>query len=450
MAATATAQKTKPGKLISSRFTGTKCKAGDFCLGSGLISRGDMIRWIAGNRFSKALVYHDICFDALWEQGKIGTQAAGGSRTGEEDSATNPTSGNGGSRVYQGNGVSGFELQAQDVQGELPSFEGSMAQDSLRSNVDANASLRPPASSARNGSGAIWSMFADEIAPFLDERLSAKLDRAEVEAIVSSLLEASGRVCTVVLQDAVTGETRDMGVQHKCFADLLRVAQARTADGYRLNAWLAGPAGSGKTTAAKRVAEALGLAFYAHGAMDTSFQLLGYMDAQGRYVSTEFRKAYESGGVCLLDEVDSWSPSAQLALNGALANGECSFPDGMVNRHPDFVCVACANTWGLGGTNDYVGRLKLDAAFLDRFIPLDWPIDEDLETATCGNVQWSKRVQEIRARVRAKGIKAMISPRASYYGAALLGSGMPQERVEALAIRKAMTDDQWSQVREAN
>lgn len=177
MAATATAQTTKPGKLISSRFTGTKCSAGDSCMGSGAISRGDLIRWIAGNRFSKALTYHDICFDALWDQGKIsardsgqGSSASGTNGNREEESGANRTSGNGGSSSYQGNGVSGFELQAQETQGQFSMNGSSEAQGSSGSNNGANASWRPSGSSARNGSGAIWSMFADEIAPFLDER----------------------------------------------------------------------------------------------------------------------------------------------------------------------------------------------------------------------------------------------------------------------------------------
>src|SRR5690606_7558053 len=93
-----------------------------------------------------------------------------------------------------------------------------------------------------------------------------------------------------------------------------------------VNVWLAGPAGSGKTTAAEQVAKALKLKFYFNGAIDTEYKLSGFVDAHGRIVSTAFREAYTNGGVYLFDEVDASLPSATLAFNAALANGQCDFP----------------------------------------------------------------------------------------------------------------------------
>ena len=77
------------------------------------------------------------------------------------------------------------------------------------------------------------------------------------------------------------------------------------------------------------------------------------------------------------------------------------------SRHPDFICIAAANTWGLGATNDYVGILKLDAAFLDRFVQIFWDVDEGLEMVTVGDTEWTKVVQGYRARIKAKGIKVI-------------------------------------------
>jgi hypothetical protein len=127
----------------------------------------------------------------------------------------------------------------------------------------------------------------------------------------------------------------------------------------------------------------------------------------------------------------------------AISNGLFAFPDGMVKRHPDFCLVLTANTWGLGGTTDYVGRLKQDAAFINRFVSLHWNIDEDLESATCPLPQWAKRVQQVRAKVKAKGIKVMVTPRQSYQGAALLAAGFEQSEVESIILRQSMTSEQW-------
>jgi len=272
----------------------------------------------------------------------------------------------------------------------------------------------------------------------------AQLDESRVREIVQS--EISGLkslvpwVTTIELINYASDTIQNLGVQHHTFPLLLKVLSAK------LNVWLAGPAGSGKTTAAHECAKALGLQFRFCGAQSNEYGLLGFITANGSTVRTPFREAYEHGGVFLFDEVDSSSPAAVLAFNAALANGLCAFPDAVVTRHPDFVCVAAANTFGLGGTNDYVGRTKQDAAFLDRFVTVNWDIDGDLESATCGNPAWAKKVQKYRDNVKAKGIKVVISPRASYFGARLLAQGLSEDTVKNLVIRKGLSDDQWESI----
>lgn len=230
------------------------------------------------------------------------------------------------------------------------------------------------------------------------------------------------------------------GVAHKEFQTLLIMAQAG------VNILMVGPAGSGKTTAAEMLARALGREFRFNGAIDTEYKLKGFVDAQGRVVHTAFRDAFENGGVYLFDEVDASLPSATMAFNAALANGWCDFPDGRVTRHPDTVIIAAANTYLGGATFEYVGRNKQDAAFIDRFVALQWDIDEALETTLCSNKQWCSHVQRLRANARAKSLKVIISPRASIEGAKLLSKGLPWDFVEKAAIKKGMTDDQWSAI----
>ena len=313
-----------------------------------------------------------------------------------------------------------------------------------------------PSNAPTNGS--LGDTIAEAIAPYLEGRLKGMVTREQVEDIVEpiaqevfkSLLDKA--LVKTVTQIEVTKwdgnsfEVTDLGLQHKSFKDLLQILSAKQSNGYRLNVWLVGPAGTGKTTAAENCAKALGLNFYFTGSIDTEYKLTGFVDAQGRVINTAFRTAYQNGGLFLFDECDSSLPAALLAFNAALANGAAAFPDAIVPRHPDFVCVAAANTFGLGATNDYVGRLKLDAAFLDRFVQLYWDTDEGLELATSGNGDWTKIVQGYRARAKAKGIKVIISPRASYFGSALLATGMSMDMVKAVTIRKAMTEDQWASI----
>lgn len=71
---------------------------------------------------------------------------------------------------------------------------------------------------------------------------------------------------------------------------------------------MVGPAGSGKTTIASQVAQALGLDFYCYGAISQAFEFLGYYDANGKYVETDFYRAFKHGGLVLMDEMDASTP----------------------------------------------------------------------------------------------------------------------------------------------
>jgi adenylate kinase len=239
----------------------------------------------------------------------------------------------------------------------------------------------------------------------------------------------------------------DAGIQHKLFPRLVKMLSARDHKNHRLNIWIAGPAGTGKTSAAEHAAKALGLEFSSYGSLQDTYKIFGfYSPGTGQYIRTQFRERWEHGGIILLDDFDGSDPAACVEFCQALANGGCTFPDGYIERHPDCVIILTANTWGLGATNDYVGRMKQDAAFLDRFAKLHWPIDEDLELATAPIEAWTRRVQEIRANVKTKGLKVLVTPRASYYGAALLQAGLTQEETEESVLKAAMSDDQWRSV----
>jgi MoxR-like ATPase len=227
---------------------------------------------------------------------------------------------------------------------------------------------------------------------------------------------------------------KDLGKQHVQLPTLLQILATK------LNVYMVGPAGAGKTHAAIQCAKALGVSFHFTGAIASEFKLTGFIDAQGRIVSTEFRKAFENGGLFLFDEIDASYPQAVLAFNAALANDYMDFPDKRVQRHENFYCIAAANTFGQGADRQYVGRNQLDAASLDRFVFLDWKYDENLERDLAGNHEWTAFVQKIRRYIEVQRIRHVVSPRASIFGAKLLSNGVSREIVEQTILWKGLDE----------
>lgn len=222
--------------------------------------------------------------------------------------------------------------------------------------------------------------------------------------------------------------------RHFLFPEILQTVNANVPTA------LIGPAGSGKSTVGEQIADALDFKFYLQNAVTGTHELAGYMDANGKYNTTTFRQAFENGGLLFIDEVDTSDPGALKWANSALANGRAMFPDkpDPVNRHAKFRVMIAANTFGTGADRMYVGANQLDASTLDRFVFFDFGYDEKLETALAGNIDWAKRVQELRAAAMTEKARIVISPRASINGAKLLAAGWKQELVEERVIWKGI------------
>lgn len=299
------------------------------------------------------------------------------------------------------------------------------------------------ATKQQSGEQTAWELMAKQLQKFMEtpqisandiQGLRQELNevKKEMNDAVKQALESHTR--EIVVKKAETGETKNVGRQHFQFETLLATIAAR------VNALLVGPAGSGKTSAAHSAAKALNIPFYSIsvGMQTTKTEFFGYMDAAGKYVRTLFREAFEKGGVFLLDEMDAGNANVITSINQALANGYCAFPDGMVTKHPDFVIVASANTYGTGANREYVGRNQLDAATLDRFAVIEWMYDEQLEDALCANKQWLKFVRQCRKNAETHKIRTVVSPRASILGAQLLAQGLKETAVKDMLIFKGM------------
>jgi hypothetical protein len=270
--------------------------------------------------------------------------------------------------------------------------------------------------------------------------------RADLAPMVQDLVtRALDGVQTVKIELTRQGETAGTaeGHQHPLFATLCRVLAARQANGYPVNVWLSGPTGSGKTFSVRQFAKAAGLEFGLHGTCRDEHQLLGYVSpTTGVYQTTAFRERWEHGGVILLDEMDSYDAGATLALNG-IADGFINFPDRMVVRHQDCYIVAAGNTWGEGPNSQFVGRAKLDQAYLSRYpVKLAWTYDVALEIAISGNADWARRVQSARVRKDAAGVKHLIDPRHTMAGAALIAQGFTHDEAASITYLAGLSADQ--------
>lgn len=272
--------------------------------------------------------------------------------------------------------------------------------------------------------------------------LAPKVDRADVEAMIRAELDAVVFPTRTVVQRA-SGEVREITGAHERLGDVITDLLAG------MHVMMVGPAGTGKSTIAESAAEALGLEFYAISCspMMPASQLLGYMDANGNYVRSLYREAYEHGGLFLFDEIDNSHPSVLAVMNQSLANGHMAFPDGMVKRHDDFRCVAAANTYGRGADRQYVGRQAMDAATLDRFAVETILVDEALETELCKATGLDgSRVAEVLAYVRKlrasaerQGMRVIVSPRASIGMCRLLDAGKEWTAAAEAVIFKGLS-----------
>ncbi|MCI2416884.1 AAA family ATPase [Saccharopolyspora sp. K220] len=264
------------------------------------------------------------------------------------------------------------------------------------------------------------------------QRALDSIREAVEKEVESALAEFTPNIVRVSLPE---GSTIDVGADaHQVLPELLVALHARC------HVLLVGPAGTGKSMLAKQAADGLGLDFQALSLGPTTpmSKVFGYFDAHGNYHDTPFRRAFEHGGVMLLDEIDNGHPGLLAELNQALALGTCAFADGMIEAHENFRLVATGNTYGTGADRHYVGRQALDAATLDRFVAIDVPIDEKLEErlalrhAPSHHDAVRELVEEIR-RLRAlaeeKQLPVIFSPRASIDGAKLIEAGASIDQV---------------------
>ena len=196
-------------------------------------------------------------------------------------------------------------------------------------------------------------------------------------------------------------------------------------------AYLVGPAGTGKSTLAMDAcAELFGVPkddfkFNEHFAQisfspdTTSGEMVGRCDINGVFHRSEVVRVFAEGGLILFDEIDNADASMLVKLNTAIANGTFATPEGLVRKNKNTVIVCTANTYGTGPDAMYVGRTRLDAATLDRFVCSTIEVDYDvkLEKKLAHFLPAEKRdwlanfVNKVREEIKAKHFRRLCSTR---------------------------------------
>lgn len=211
--------------------------------------------------------------------------------------------------------------------------------------------------------------------------LKASLDESKVEAILDRMLDQREETGPRPIQIGEAPVLVMSETDHKHMNKL--VYFANLAPSTRTWPFLYGPSGTGKSHAVIRYGQLMGRPLYmlTLGPATMKSDVFGFALPTGGVFRTQFREAWEHGGICLLDEFDQCNPETGVLLGGALANGHCAFPDGLLPRHKDCLIVATGNTPMRGGTKGHEGRRKLDVSTQDRFAFVPWPRDVKAERA---------------------------------------------------------------------
>jgi len=304
-----------------------------------------------------------------------------------------------------------------------------------------------PTTGKERPSSPLFSLLANE----LQDYLRSSVDAETVNRIVDE------RIANIRLPRTIevkTGETVQKleGRAHQQFDELIELVN----EGHQ-NILMVGPAGSGKTTLAKSLAQALGLDFgfisLSAGVSETHLfgRMLPQADGSWQFKPSRFVEIYEKGGVFLLDELDAADANVMVAINAALANGVLANPNGQLHhRHPKTFILAAANTWGRGGDHQYVGRNQLDASTMDRFVLSTLHVEYDrglereiVEAALSSNaaaelLNW---IEDLRTQIAAKRLRRVASTRLVLNAATAIKAGRSLTQVKARYFQDWSADE---------
>ena len=222
------------------------------------------------------------------------------------------------------------------------------------------------------------------------------------------------------------------GHTHQVFEDVIELIGAFA----KPNLMLVGPTGTGKSTLAEQLGEALGLpwGFVSCSGGLSETRVLGYNNIKGEYISTQFVRVYENGGVCLIDEIDAADENVLITINAALANGHLAIEarknNPIAKRHKDCVIICAANTFGRV-SYEYSARNNLDRSTLDRFTlsTLYMDYDQTLEKLILKDEDLCKVLWKVRETIQEYTMSKPLTTRAFSDIRQLLDAEIPYQKI---------------------
>ena len=330
----------------------------------------------------------------------------------------------------------------------------SNTESNVSSTTSASTSAPAPAASAPastdpyqallDAAAALRQQCEKKAAPAIDEAAVSKIVAQQVAAQVAEITKKLEEANTTRVQINAAPAVKIGGKLHPKFEQVLPCVSNN------IPVYLFGPAGTGKTTLAKQVAESLNLDFYCVSALQFKHEFEGFVDAGGKYQATDFYRAFTGGGIFMLDEIDSTAAEVLVAFNNALANGFYTFPGeiGKQEAHKDFRIIAAGNTIGLGADSAYNGRFQLDASTRDRFAFIEVEYIREIEAALARNdYELVDFMAAARMSIAAQGLNMTASPRAIGRIATLQASGMSTEVALMVGLTNSWAREDFSLLR---
>lgn len=219
---------------------------------------------------------------------------------------------------------------------------------------------------------------------------------------------------------------------------------------------MTGPAGSGKSYLADKVATGCGATgFYTQSKVSFETDLKGYMDAYGNYVPTALYRAIKraDGGektAYFLDEIFAGDTSCLTVINDLLSDGKMTFPNGETLSAANLVIMAADNTSGNGATNQYNTRNKADKSFLNRFGCVHVDYDKAIEKKLAGaHTDILEFIRAIRAAAEHVDLDIVCSYRTIKGMAKYADAGISAaESVDTFVYQDALTSDDKDTLRQ--
>ena len=307
---------------------------------------------------------------------------------------------------------------------------------------------------------------AVDVASTVDQATVERLVAQRVDARLDELRKAAEAAAKPQVIEVKRGKKTVAKVEggHYLLPRLIKLVAA----GFNVYLW--GPAGTGKTTAARMAFKALGR----ESALDTldpsTFRSMiqGYQTPKGAPVHTTFTRCWTEGHGYIADELDNGPGNVQTLFNSALANGHAPLAWGNVERPETFGFIGTGNTPGRP-TRSFPDRRPMSQAFADRLYFFYFPLDEAIECraaglpvpvrpprrrTTCTPQAWVTFVQRLRAWAEDNAPTMQVTPRASLDGMRALELGEnPAEVADGLIFRgcdeelkrKALSAVRWEE-----